>query len=70
MAAPEKKSAAGKKPAKKAGKKLGVLYTLTGTKAERKNRFCPKCGLGVFMGLHKDRVVCGKCKYVEYVKKA
>lgn len=70
MAAPEKKSAAGKKPAKKAGKKLGALYTLTGTKAERKNKFCPKCGAGVFMGLHKDRVVCGKCKYVEYVKKA
>ena len=30
-----------------------------------KNKSCPKCGPGVFMAEHKDRLVCGACKYVE-----
>ncbi|MBI4981340.1 30S ribosomal protein S27ae [Candidatus Woesearchaeota archaeon] len=34
----------------------------------RNNHSCPKCGSGVFMGKHKDRLVCGKCRYVEFVK--
>ncbi len=66
---------ADKKPAKSAEKKggksssLSKLYTITGEKIQRKNKNCPKCGPGVFLGAHKDRVVCGKCKYVEYVSK-
>jgi len=51
---------------KKPSKKLGELYTVSGDKIERKNKNCPKCGKGTFMGKHKDRHVCGKCKYVEY----
>lgn len=54
---------------KKEGRKISGLYNVSGDKAERKNRFCPKCGPGYFMGRHADRVVCGKCRYVEYVKK-
>ncbi len=57
------------KKTKKAGRKLSALYTLGGEKAQRKNRFCPKCGPGMFMAIHKDRVVCGKCKYTEFVKR-
>lgn len=60
------KSSGGK--AKKASKKLGALYEAGGDKISRKNRFCPKCGPGMFLGKHKNRLVCGKCKYVEYVK--
>lgn len=30
-----------------------------------KNKSCPKCGPGVFMADHKDRVACGKCGYTE-----
>lgn len=30
-----------------------------------KNKSCPKCGPGVFMASHKDRVACGKCGYTE-----
>ena len=30
---------------------------------------CPKCGPGVFMAVHKDRVSCGKCGYTEFNKK-
>ena len=29
---------------------------------------CPKCGPGVFMATHKDRVACGKCGYTEFKK--
>ncbi|MBU0456995.1 MAG: 30S ribosomal protein S27ae [Nanoarchaeota archaeon] len=65
-----KKDDKGKKgKVKKEGKKLGALYNVSGEKIERKNRFCPKCGPGMFMAKHKDRIVCGKCSYVEYSKK-
>jgi len=72
MAAPAKKGDKGKKPQqkeKKEGKKLSALYTISGDKIECKNRNCPKCGQGTFLGLHKDRLVCGKCKYVEFLRK-
>lgn len=35
---------------------------------KRKNKICPKCGPGVFMGKHKNRLACGKCSYTEYLK--
>ncbi len=54
-----------KEKVKKEGKKLSALYDVSGEKISRKNRFCPKCGPGMFLGKHKDRVVCGKCSYVE-----
>ncbi len=54
---------------KKPGKKLSALYTITGEKAVRKNKFCPKCGPGTFLGLHSNRVVCGKCHYAEIGKR-
>lgn len=34
-----------------------------------KNKECPKCGKGVFMAQHKDRVTCGKCGYTEFLRK-
>ncbi len=57
-----------KEKVKKEGKKLSALYNISGDKVERKNKFCPKCGPGMFMAVHKDRVVCGNCKYVEFTK--
>jgi ubiquitin-small subunit ribosomal protein S27Ae len=54
---------------KKEGKKQSALYEISGDTIKRKNMSCPKCGPGVFLGKHKDRVVCGKCQYVEYSKK-
>lgn len=42
------------------------LYQISGNKAERKNKFCPKCGVGTFMAAHKDRLYCGSCKYTEF----
>ena len=53
----------------KTTRKLYSLYSLSGDKAERKNRTCPKCGPGMFLAAHKNRLVCGSCKYVEYTSK-
>jgi small subunit ribosomal protein S27Ae len=49
----------GHKPSKKHEK-----YSITDGKLS-KSRFCPRCGPGVFLANHKDRLVCGKCGYVE-----
>jgi len=40
-------------------------YQASGNKLERKSKFCPKCGAGVFMAKHKDRLTCGQCGYSE-----
>ena len=66
----DKKGPKGKKvKVKKEGKKLSALFTISGDKIERKNRNCPKCGPGMFLGKHKNRLVCGNCKYVEMISK-
>ena len=44
-------------------------YTVEGDKLVRTKPVCPKCGPGVFMAVHKDRVSCGKCGYTEFNKK-
>ena len=61
-----------KSPKEKKAKKprnLHALFEIAGDKVSRKNRTCPKCGPGMFMGKHKDRTVCGKCKYTEFSSK-
>jgi small subunit ribosomal protein S27Ae len=42
------------------------FYEIKGEKIIRKRRFCPRCGEGVFLGEHKDRLTCGKCGYTEF----
>jgi len=54
---------------KKKSSKKYKAYDISGGNLKRKNSFCPKCGQGVFMAKHKDRVTCGKCKYTEFLKK-
>lgn len=72
MAAPKdnkpKAAAKGGAPKKGKGFNISSLYTISGDKISKNNRSCPKCGSGVFLGKHKDRLVCGKCQYVEFVK--
>ena len=34
-------------------------------KPYKAGRFCPKCGSGVKLAEHKDRLSCGKCGYME-----
>jgi len=45
------------------------LYSTEGGTLKRNTKFCPKCGPGVFMARHKDRLTCGKCGYTEFIKK-
>jgi len=45
-------------------KKTSKRYELY-DKTTRKNKFCPKCGPGIFLANHKERFVCGKCGYME-----
>ena len=58
--APKKKGPAGKRG----------LYEVKGNSITRKRKACPKCGPGVFLAEHKDRVSCGKCAYTEFKAKA
>jgi small subunit ribosomal protein S27Ae len=46
------------------------IFRIEGDKIIRLRRNCPKCGEGVFLAEHKDRLSCGKCGYTEFkVKK-
>lgn len=60
--------------AKAAPKKAGSVkksdaYEVKGDSVTRKKPQCPKCGAGVSMATHKDRVSCGRCGYTEFSKK-
>ncbi len=41
-------------------------YNVSGASVQKKNKFCPKCGAGVFIAEHKDRFACGKCGFTEW----
>lgn len=66
-AAPAKTAA----PAKKKRKESPVykFYQVKGGKVDRLRKECPRCGRGVFLGEHRDRLTCGKCGYTSYKKK-
>ena len=36
---------------------------------KRKNKFCPKCGSGIFLAEHMNRLTCGSCSYTEFKSK-
>ena len=42
------------------------LFKIEGEKIIRLRRNCPKCGDGVFLAEHKDRLSCGTCGYTEF----
>ncbi len=44
------------------------LYEVSGDKLIRKNKYCPRCGPGVFLAKHSNRLTCGKCGYTEILK--
>jgi ubiquitin-small subunit ribosomal protein S27Ae len=47
---------------------ISKYYKVNDNKVERNKRECPRCGKGVFMAEHKDRLTCGKCSYTEFQK--
>lgn len=64
--ADKKEKAAQKAPRK--SKKDAYAVDKEG-KLERKKKHCPKCGPGVFLAQHENRLACGKCGYTEFRKK-
>ncbi|MCL1979125.1 MAG: 30S ribosomal protein S27ae [Methanomassiliicoccaceae archaeon] len=68
-AAPAAKKKEVKKPAGPKSVSKKDAYKVNGNKVERTKPMCPKCGPGIFMAVHKDRVSCGKCGYTEFSKK-
>ena len=42
------------------------IFKVEGDKITRLRRHCPKCGDGVFLAEHKNRLSCGTCGYTEY----
>ena len=53
---------------KKGEVSVSKFYKINDDKVERTKRECPRCGKGVFMAVHKDRLTCGKCNYTEFQK--
>ena len=45
------------------------VYDVSDDKLKRKQKYCPKCGPGVFLANHNDRLCCGSCGYTEFKKK-
>lgn len=63
------KAKKGKKPHKnKPTSKKYSKYKIDGDKITRE-RFCPRCGPGVFLMNSQGRVYCGKCHYSEFESK-
>ncbi|BBL69384.1 30S ribosomal protein S27ae [Methanoculleus chikugoensis] len=58
---------AAKKQVSAKGKRY-ECYEVKGDTAVLQKRHCPRCGPGVLMAAHKDRVACGKCGYTEFQK--
>lgn len=46
------------------------IYQVEGGKLVRTRKACPKCGPGIFLAEHKNRVACGRCGYTEFKAKA
>ncbi len=61
---------AAKKGAKeKKAIKRSAYFKVEGDKVVAERKYCPRCGAGVFLAEHKDRVACGKCGYTEFKNK-
>jgi len=68
--AKKEKERKGKKPHRKTvNKKKSDYYKVEGDGLVRNKKNCPKCGRGVFLAEHKDRLTCGECHYTEWKDK-
>lgn len=48
--------------------KIDTIYSVQGGSVTRKKRSCPRCGMGTWLGEHKNRLYCGKCGYTIFEK--
>lgn len=44
------------------------LYEVEDGQVKRLKKSCPRCGPGIFMADHGERLACGKCGYTEFKK--
>ena len=59
----------GKKPHKnKPTSEKWKRFVLVGEKVTRAKN-CPRCGPGIFLAVHTNRLTCGKCAYTEFTQK-
>jgi small subunit ribosomal protein S27Ae len=58
-----------KKVKKKVSPQVWKFYQISGSSLVRSKKECPRCGRGVFLADHADRLTCGKCSYVLFKKK-
>ena len=59
----------GKKPHRnKPTSKRYKYYEIASESIKRKLKFCPRCGSGIFLASHKNRLYCGKCHYTEFLE--
>ena len=66
----EPKETSEAKPRERTRSKKYELYEMDGDDLKRKNKACPRCGPGIFMADHGDRLACGKCGYTEFKQKS
>ena len=55
-----------KRRAKRPSPKVWQFYRVEGGSLIRLRRFCPRCGRGVYMAEHEDRLTCGHCGYTQW----
>ncbi len=48
---------------------INDYYVIKENEITRQRQFCPKCGNGVFLAEHANRMTCGKCGYTKYKNK-
>ncbi len=59
----------GKKPRRnKPTSKKYKKYKIDGEKIIRE-KYCPRCGPGIFLMKTPNRLYCGRCRYTEFIKK-
>lgn len=44
------------------------LYEVEDGEVKRLRKPCPRCGSGIFLADHGERLACGKCGYTEFKK--
>lgn len=47
-------------------KNKSPLWEVKDGKVVRLNRSCPRCGEGVYLAKHYNRMSCGKCSYTKF----
>jgi ubiquitin-small subunit ribosomal protein S27Ae len=66
--APTKPPRERKQKTKKVSPEIYKFFQVKTGTVTRLRKECPRCGRGVYLAEHKDRLTCGKCGYTSYRK--